>query len=179
MYKFWYIRAWWYIYAPGNKFNMLDHVFGAKKLHESRQNYYELVTWDEMSWWNTIENVGKMENILFRPQCFKKTPSSNKLLHKWRWWNETYEMPTCLNHSWVINIYPDNKVHGANMGPTWVLSAPDGPHVGPMNLAIRGMLPCSHCWGYYPGTLSCSQVWATHLKFWHLKMKSMGVQCWS
>ena len=33
--------------------------------------------------------------------------------------------------------YPDSKVHGANMGPTWVLSAPDGPHVGPMNLAIR------------------------------------------
>ena len=24
------------------------------------------------------------------------------------------------------------------MGPTWVMSAPDGPHVGPMNLAIRG-----------------------------------------
>ena len=23
------------------------------------------------------------------------------------------------------------------MGPTWVLSATDGPHVGPMNLAIR------------------------------------------
>ena len=32
---------------------------------------------------------------------------------------------------------PDNKVHGANMGPTWVLSAPDGPHVGTMSLAIR------------------------------------------
>ena len=32
---------------------------------------------------------------------------------------------------------PDNKVHGANMGPTWVLSAPDGPHIGPVNLAIR------------------------------------------
>ena len=31
----------------------------------------------------------------------------------------------------------DSKVHGANMGPTWVLSAPDGPRVGPMNLAIR------------------------------------------
>ena len=28
-------------------------------------------------------------------------------------------------------------LHGANMGPTWILSAPDGPHVGPMNLAIR------------------------------------------
>ena len=35
------------------------------------------------------------------------------------------------------SLYPDSKVHGANMGPTWVLSAPDGPHVGHMNLAIR------------------------------------------
>ena len=34
----------------------------------------------------------------------------------------------------------DNKIHGANVGPTWVLSAPDGPHVGPMNLAIRDIL---------------------------------------
>ena len=33
--------------------------------------------------------------------------------------------------------YPDSKIRGANMGPTWVLFAPDGPHVGPMNLAIR------------------------------------------
>ena len=33
--------------------------------------------------------------------------------------------------------YPDSKVHGAKMGPTWVLPAPDGPYVGPMNLAIR------------------------------------------
>ena len=33
----------------------------------------------------------------------------------------------------------DSKVHVAHMGPTWVLSAPDGPHVGPMNLAIRGV----------------------------------------
>ena len=35
------------------------------------------------------------------------------------------------------HYYPDSKVHGANMGPTWVLSAPDGPHVGPMDLTIR------------------------------------------
>ena len=37
--------------------------------------------------------------------------------------------------------YPDSKVHGANMGPTWALSAPVGPNVGPMNLAIRVMMP--------------------------------------
>ena len=35
---------------------------------------------------------------------------------------------------------PDNNFHGAHLGPTWVLSAPGGPHVGPMNLAIRGTL---------------------------------------
>ena len=33
--------------------------------------------------------------------------------------------------------YPDNEVPAANMGPTWVLSAPDGPHVGPRNHGIR------------------------------------------
>ena len=33
---------------------------------------------------------------------------------------------------------PDSKVRGANIGPTRVLSAPDGPHVGPTNLVIRG-----------------------------------------
>ena len=32
-----------------------------------------------------------------------------------------------------INKLPDSKVHGANMGPTLVLSAQDGPHVGPIN----------------------------------------------
>ena len=32
--------------------------------------------------------------------------------------------------------FPDSKVHGAIIGPTWVLSSPGGPHVGPMNLAI-------------------------------------------
>ena len=40
-------------------------------------------------------------------------------------------------HSCITLNNPDNKVYGANMGPTWVLLAPDGPHVGPMNLAIR------------------------------------------
>ena len=38
------------------------------------------------------------------------------------------------------NTLPDSKAHGANMGPTWVMSAPDGPHVDPMNLAIRAYI---------------------------------------
>ena len=40
--------------------------------------------------------------------------------------------------SW--GLLPDSKFHGANMGSTWALSAPDGPHVCPMNLAIRAVL---------------------------------------
>ena len=44
----------------------------------------------------------------------------------------------------ATSCLPDSKVHGANMGPTWVLSAPDGPHVGPMNLAIRAVVIA--CW---------------------------------
>ena len=37
----------------------------------------------------------------------------------------------------LMLLSPESKVHGANMGPTWALSAPDGPHDVPMNLAIR------------------------------------------
>ena len=32
---------------------------------------------------------------------------------------------------------PDRKVYVANMGPTWILSAPGRPHFGPINIAIR------------------------------------------
>ena len=37
----------------------------------------------------------------------------------------------------IVSQNPDNKIHWANIGPTWVLSAPDGPYVGPMNLVTR------------------------------------------
>ena len=35
-----------------------------------------------------------------------------------------------------IVIYPDSKVHGANMGPICGRQDPGEPHVGPMNFAI-------------------------------------------
>ena len=34
---------------------------------------------------------------------------------------------------------PDSKVHGANMGSIWGRQDPGGPHVGPMNFAIRDL----------------------------------------
>ena len=56
---------------------------------------------------------------------------------------------------------PDSKVHGANIGPTRVLSAPDGPHVGPMNRAIkRGSVSSEHG---MMNTKITADVWFTHL----------------
>ena len=52
-------------------------------------------------------------------------------------WDLIYVRPK-LNGFPRLCVVPDTKVHGANMGPTWALSAPDGTHVGHMNLAIRG-----------------------------------------
>ena len=39
----------------------------------------------------------------------------------------------------VWNI-PENKIHGANMGPTYGRQDPGGPHVRHVNLAIRDIL---------------------------------------
>ena len=77
----------------------------------------------------------------------------------------------------VLFIYAaDNKVHGANMGPTWVLSAPDGPHVCPMNLAIRGILHAAIAslgLGWY--TRNASDITVNHC----LKSASTSSQCTS
>ena len=55
------------------------------------------------------------------------------------WRTERFIVRICsgsFSNYLVSNRIPDNKVHGANMGPTWVLSSLGGPHVGPMKLAI-------------------------------------------
>ena len=49
-------------------------------------------------------------------------------------WSRSFNVG--MNTNMVMHAYPDSKVNGAHMGPTWVLSAPGGPHFGPMNLAI-------------------------------------------
>ena len=47
----------------------------------------------------------------------------------------------------ILGNIPDSKVHGANMGPTWVLSAPGGLHVGLMNLDTGLLIgKVSHVW---------------------------------
>ena len=76
----------------------------------------------------------------------------------WRYHMDKEWWQTCIWHiihilcHYVLSLLdnsvnPDSKVHGANMGPTWVLSAPDGLHVGPANLAIREL--CAGLHGVY------------------------------
>ena len=66
---------------------------------------------------------------------FWRTDQSRKIL-RWLQCNVHHIGKYKKSISSIPRQYPDNKVHGANMWPTWVLWAPDGPHIGPMNLAI-------------------------------------------
>ena len=51
--------------------------------------------------------------------------------------------------SYPTHRYPDNKVHGANMGPTWGRQDSDGTHVGPMNFSIWvSAAICCWVWTY-------------------------------
>ena len=71
------------------------------------------VIWLPQWQWNNAETMGHVPRIY------------------WGWYN--------LNKTRHNKTIPDSEVHVANMGPTWVLSAPGGPHVEPINLAIWDM----------------------------------------
>ena len=58
----------------------------------------------------------------------------------------------------ILGTTPDSKVRGANMGPTWVLSAPAGPHVGSKNLAIRDVIVVKSLQLWMPGGNSLQAV---------------------
>ena len=62
-------------------------------------------------------------------------------------------------HSHLVWHHTDSEDHGANMGPTWVLWAPDGPHVGPMKLVIRAVISMLYiackCLGKVVGGYMC------------------------
>ena len=113
-----------------------------------------------------IDDLAKQVSIdLFWGECSIAHTSCvrkyNSFVHEYFVWSPAWEisrntfifwaryffpvlLPICVVCHICIWTYPDNKVHGANKGTIWVLSAPDGPHVGPMNLAIR-VMPGAAC----------------------------------
>ena len=57
--------------------------------------------------------------------------------HKWPVTRKMFPFDDVItNTSGGWQDFPDNKVHGANMGPTWDRQDPGGPHVGHINLVI-------------------------------------------
>ena len=58
----------------------------------------------------------------------------------------------------ITDEYTDSKVHRANMGPTWVLSAPDEPHVSPINLAIGVDISNETYYFMYMGASPCAVI---------------------
>ena len=75
--------------------------------------------------------------------------SYRSIVHTFRYCNTHISIQSRMCRMAMGNDYPfrypvpDTKVHGVNMGPTWVLSAPDEPHVSPMSLVIRGVIGSS------------------------------------
>ena len=52
-------------------------------------------------------------------------------------WRFDLSSPARNNDKCTIQVNPDSTVYVTHKGPTRVLSAPSGPHAGPMNFAIR------------------------------------------
>ena len=64
-------------------------------------------------------------------------PLKNTEYKKCAWGQQDFQLQV-VKECFLHDCYnPDSKVHGAYMGPTWGSQDPGGPHVGPMNLAIR------------------------------------------
>ena len=94
----------------------------------------------------------KMSSGRRRPFCLGLNVQSHDALWLWsyvRSWQSSrrfLELPTLKRNCYFDKTFltdyivscqhPDNKVHGANMGPIWGRQDPGGPHVGPMNFAI-------------------------------------------
>ena len=97
----------------------------------------KLFTW--YTFWSCL--IRCVKKIWIR-QVLLKIQSRHDSIHRrtdgWMDGQTDKVKPTIFQLSSSLN----SNIHGANMGPTWVLSAPGGSHVSPMNLAIGGIIIC-------------------------------------
>ena len=85
---------------------------------------------------------------------------------------------SCVCREYILpNMYlritiPDNKAHGANMGPIWGRQDPSGPHVGSMNFALWDDLnKSSH--GDTSLKISVDGIWLYDFNAWHLPRRRL------
>ena len=60
-------------------------------------------------------------------------------------WNRLLGIHLICEIGIMLQRCPDSKVYVVKMGPTWILLAPSGPHVGPMCLSIRVFIHQKSC----------------------------------
>ena len=103
-----------------------------------------------VSWWpQAIAWLNVDTSVRTCGTCIRKISVEISFYQSWKCVGKLYlqislDFPSGQWADWIFCVerlpwklvIRDSKVHGANMGPTWVLSAPGGSHVGPMNLAI-------------------------------------------
>ena len=87
---------------------------------------------EQNRWWRKTPLLDKFHKS-------HNTPVPYPIIHHWEQKCAKFCFERCIVGYGACALWdsPDNKDHGANMGPTWVLSASGRSHVGPMNLAIR------------------------------------------
>ena len=93
------------------------------------------------------------------------------------------------NHLWRVNdsphyweltrshLHPDNKVHGANMGPIWGRQDPGGPHVDPMNFAIWAVQVMAWCQTWYkplpePMITQSTDIYESPILIWNVHVSA-------
>ena len=127
---------------------LLYGVVRAYKTNNHQHIHYEKCVqtqWNKENVWPTVLIDELIIYIVLRQMAYNiiwkgKLEMELNLLNHWSRDKKTYHqqfLVVSATFHMDIKSTPDNKVHGANMWPTWVLSAPDRPHVGPINLAVR------------------------------------------
>ena len=78
-------------------------------------------------WPNDLDGIARDTFRMLMMISFSKLPNKKRIHPVWQ---------TPKSGLGVLQMIPDSKVHGANMGSIWGRQDPGGPYVGPMNLAI-------------------------------------------
>ena len=105
-----------------------------------------------------LEAAGPDRERFLQPRKYQKYPYHGSWLGNWLWvlivkiqgycylkyreyLQKLYSLDTwCLTEQTNVLKSDTTTQIKSYMGPTWVLLAPGGPHVGPMNLAIRAVI---------------------------------------
>ena len=111
--------------------------------HETKtKKYHSHQIWSEMIYielsWGVLINMRTIRALLYFICVLREYRLTQPEMHTCLIIVTISSIKMCWLIPWFVSgcwkTTQIAKSVGANMGPTWVLSAPDGPHVGPMNL---------------------------------------------